>query len=340
MYDFIKLPIKDQAQAFLIASAATGYPAHVVEKDFWVTYMLDTLFNRIPHQHRLMFKGGTSLSKCYKLIDRFSEDIDLSLNMKDLGFGGNNAPHIVGKNSNSIAKKALEDLKLAGEIFLKDNLLPLIQIQIIKDIGANNVWSVSIDTQNPENILFHYPKSLDHGEYGDTYAKPVVLIESGTKAAHEPIEAVEISSFLENAIPDIKTSCIVQVLSPKRTFWEKVTILHAENNINKPARVKERLSRHLYDLIMLYQSPIGQAAIKDIALLDHVSKHKAFYFRSAAAKYEEAKAGTLQIVPQDDLLEAFRQDYEKMGSMFPGDIIPFATIINVLRDLENTINKQ
>lgn len=339
MYEFIKLPKADREAAFRIASTHTGYPAHVVEKDFWVTYMLDTLFNRLTHTHRLMFKGGTSLSKCYNLIKRFSEDIDLSLNMEDLGFGGDKAPHeLLKTKSKREAEKAVELLKLAGEAFLRDTLLPMLLGQISADIGSAKEWSLSIDPNNPENILFHYPKSLNTSEYGDQYVKPVVLIESGTKAAHEPIEHVEIKAFIEDAITEIKTSCRVNVLSPKRTFWEKATILHAENNINKPERVKERLSRHLYDLVMLYRSDIGKEAIKDIDLLAKVAEHKKFYFRSGAANYGDAKPGTLKIVPHDAILQAFKQDYEKMGSMFSGNVIPFDTIINELQDIENSIN--
>lgn len=339
MYELIKLPKADREAAFRIASTHTGYPAHVVEKDFWVTYLLDTLFNRLTHEHRLMFKGGTSLSKCYNLIERFSEDIDLSLNMEDLGFGGDKAPHeLLKTKSKREAEKAVELLKLVGEAFLRDSLLPMLSDQITADIGSAKEWSLSIDPNNPENILFHYPKSLNTSEYGDQYVKPVVLIESGTKAAHEPIERVEIKAFVEDAIAEIKTSCGVNVLSPKRTFWEKATILHAENNINKPERVKERLSRHLYDLVMLYRSDIGKEAIKDITLLANVAEHKKFYFRSGAANYDDAKPGTLKIVPHDAILQAFKQDYEKMGSMFSGEILSFDAIISELKQLENSIN--
>ena len=340
MYELIKLPKADREAAFRITSTHTGYPAHVVEKDFWVTYLLDTLFNRLTHAHRLMFKGGTSLSKCFNLIERFSEDIDLSLNMEDLGFGGDKAPHEIAKlpESKKKAEKEIDKLKLAGKAFLRDSLLPMLSDQITADIGSAKEWSLSIDPNNPENILFHYPKALNTSEYGDQYVKPVVLIESGTKAAHEPIERVEIKAFVEDAIAEIKTSCEVNVLSPKRTFWEKATILHAENNINKPDRVKERLSRHLYDLVMLYRSDIGKEAIKDIDLLAKVAEHKKFYFRSGAANYDEAKPGTLKIVPHDAILQAFKQDYEKMGSMFSGEILSFDAIISELKQLENSIN--
>ena len=342
MYEFIKLSKSDCEAALRITSTHTGYPAHVVEKDFWVTYLLDTLFNRLTHAHRLMFKGGTSLSKCYNLIERFSEDIDLSLNMEDLGFGGDKAPHEIAKlpESKKKAEKEIDKLKLAGEAFLRDSLLPMLLDQITADIGSAKEWSLSIDPNNPENILFHYPKSLNTSEYGDQYVKPVVLIESGTKAAHEPIERVEIKAFIEAAIAEIKTSCGVNVLSPKRTFWEKATILHAENNINKPERVKERLSRHLYDLVMLYRSDIGKEAMKDTDLLAKVAEHKKFYFRSGAANYDDAKPGTLKIVPHDAILQAFKQDYEKMGSMFSGEILSFESIISELHELENSINSK
>ena len=339
MYDFIKLDKTERSQAFRIASEKLGYPAYVVEKDFWVTYILDALFNRIDHKHRILFKGGTSLSKCYKLIDRFSEDIDLSLHMADLGFEGDKAPHIVAeKESRSAAKRAVEDLKVAGEVFLENTIFVLLKDKIADDLGSVENWNLLLDDTNTENILFHYPKSLEDDEYGNKYVKPVVLIETGTKSEHIPSEEIEVNSLLEDAIAEIDSKAVVKVLSPKRTFWEKVTLLHAENNINRFERVKERLSRHLYDIVMLSRSPIGAEAMKDLTLLDTVAKHKAFYYRSNAAKYDEAKAGTLKIVPKDEMLEAFRVDYEKMRSMFAGEVIEFDVIINELQILENKIN--
>ncbi len=339
MYDFIKLDRNERSQAFRIASEKLGYPTYVIEKDFWVTYILDTLFNRIDHKHRILFKGGTSLSKCYKLIDRFSEDIDLSLHMADLGFEEDKAPHKVAqKESNSAAKRAVEDLKIAGEVFLENTILVLLKEKIEEDVGAVENWSLSLDDKNAENLLFYYPKSLEDDEYGNKYVKPVVLVETGTKSEHLPTEEIEVNSLLEDAITEIDSKAVVKVLSPKRTFWEKVTLLHAENNINCVERVKERLSRHLYDIVMLSRSPIGIEAVRDLTLLDTVAKHKAFYYRSNAAKYDEAKVGTLKIVPKGEILEAFRIDYEKMRSMFAGEVIGFDVIIEELQVLENKIN--
>jgi len=341
MYNFIKLDKNERSQAFRIASERLGYPVYVIEKDFWVTYMLDTLFNRIKHNHKIMFKGGTSLSKCYKLIDRFSEDIDLSLNMADLGFTGEKAPHNIATNeSKSVAKRAIESLKTAGEEFVKDKILILLSETLNKDLLSQEDWDLLIDKDNAENILFHYPKSLEDDEYStNQYVKPVVLIETGTKSEHIPLEQVKINSLLEDAIPKIKSNALINVLSPKRTFWEKVTILHAENNINRVERVKKRLSRHLYDIVMLYRNEIGLDAAKDIELLKLVSKHKEFYYRSNAAKYNEAKPGTLNIVPKGEISEAFRLDYEKMRDMFVGEVIPFNIIIEELESLENKLNK-
>ena len=339
MYNFIKLDKYERSQAFRIASEKLGYPAYVIEKDFWVTYMLDTLFTRINHNHRIMFKGGTSLSKCYKLIDRFSEDIDLSLHMADLGFEGEKAPHNVAINeSRSASKRSIENLKVAGEDFLKNIILVLLGDIIKEDLNFDDDWDLIIDENNHENLLFHYPKSLEDGEYGNEYVKPVVLIETGTKSEHMPIENIKINSLLEDAIDSIKSSAIINVLSPKRTFWEKVTILHAENNINKVERVKERLSRHLYDIVMLYRDDIGIQASTNFDLLEIVAKHKEFYYRSNAAKYNEAKPGTLKILPKDEILEAFRLDYEKMKDMFVGEIVSFDTIIEELKSLENKLN--
>jgi hypothetical protein len=259
--------------------------------------------------------------------------------MSDLGFEEDKAPHIVAqKESKSAAKRAVESLKLAGEEFLKKKLQVLLNEMIKQDIVSQE-WNLVLDDTNAENLLFYYPKSLEDDEYGNRYVKPIVLIETGTKSEHLPMEEVEINTLLEDAISEIKSKAVIQVLSPKRTFWEKVTLLHAENNINRVERVKERLSRHLYDIVMLSRSPIGEEALKDLVLLDTVAKHKAFYYRSKMAKYDEAKVGTLKIVPHGEILEAFRIDYEKMKSMFANEVIKFDIIIEELQVLEDKINR-
>ena len=229
-------------------------------------------------------------------------------------------------------------MKIAGEQFLKEKILVLLRQQIMEDIGSLEEWELNIDPSNAENLLFFYPKSLEYDEYGNKYVKPVVLIETGTKSEHLPTEEVEINALLTNAINDIKSNAKVKVLSPKRTFWGKITLLHAENSINRPEHVKERLSRHIYDIVMLSRSSIGQDAINDKALLDIVAKHKAFYYRSNAARYDEAKVGTLKIVPQGAMLDAFKEDYRKMRSMFSKEVIPFETLIEELKKLEDRIN--
>lgn len=259
--------------------------------------------------------------------------------MSDLGFEGDKVPHIVAKKeSKSASKKAVENLKVAGEVFLENTILVLLEDKIKEDLGSVEDWSLLLDDTNAENLLFHYPKSLEDGEYGNKYVKPVVLIETGTKSEHIPSDEIEVNSLLEDAIGEIHSKAVVKVLSPKRTFWEKITLLHAENNINRVERVKERLSRHLYDIVMLSRSPIGIEAMKDLALLDTVAKHKSFYYRLNAAKYDEAKVGTIKIVPKNEILEAFRVDYEKMRSMFAGEIISFDVIIEELQILEDAIN--
>jgi len=214
----------------------------------------------------------------------------------------------------------------------------LLKEKIEEGLGLTKDWSLQLDNSNAENLLFYYPKSLEDGEYGNKYVKPVVRIETGTKSEHTPSEEIEINSLVEDAISEIHSKSVIKVLSPKRTFWEKVTLLHAENNINRVERVKERLSRHLYDIVMLSRSPIGEEVVNDIALLDTVAKHKSFYYRSNAAKYDKAKVGTLKIVPKGEILEAFRIDYSKMGSMFTGKVVEFDVIIEELQILENEIN--
>jgi len=134
-------------------------------------------------------------------------------------------------------------------------------------------------------------------------------------------------------------SIVVDALSPKRTFWEKITILHAENNIAKAERVKERMSRHLYDIHQIYMSAIGLEAVNDLALLADVARHKNIVFRDKKAKYEEACPGTLRVQLSEVLLEPLRKDYAAMQVMFYSNENPsFDQILETLRKIEIAVN--
>lgn len=343
MSALLALDPEQRAEVFRVAEQELGLPAHVLEKDFWVTYLLDVLFQQLDLPVRMMFKGGTSLSKCYEVIERFSEDIDLALDREDLGFGGDDAPE--AQPSRRKAEDKIKELKAAGTEYVAGTLLPELHQHLEADLAEE--FSVTLSEENPDNILFYYPRCLDETSYGDTnYVKPVVLIETGTKAAFEPISEVEIyllvgqSESVINELPSVSSeSTIVPTLGIERTFWEKATILHQQNNCNKTNDVKSRLSRHLYDIAAIVNSDYRDQCMGSLELLEQVANHKDLYYRKGCANYRAACSGELKLVLTPELEEAFREDYDRMSEMFYGDQPDFDEILAELRHIEDHVNQ-
>lgn len=343
MSALLTFDLEERAEVFRVAEQDLGLPAHVLEKDFWVTYLLHVLFQELDLPVRMMFKGGTSLSKCYRVIERFSEDIDLALDREDLGFGGEDAPE--AQTSNNQMGKKLKALKAAGTEYVAELLHPALQQYLEDDLDEE--FSLFIDEDNPDNILFIYPRCLDDEAYGDAnYVKPVVLIETGTKAAHEPVDEISISPLITqsdsvaDAAPSIADDCTtVRTLRIERTFWEKITFLHQQNSSNAPDKVKDRLSRHLYDIAMISFSEHGEDCLETLDLLSEVAQHKSVYFKQGGVDYMEACNGGLRLVMTSEMEAAFRADYERMDEMFYGDVPEFDEIVAELRRIEEVVNQ-
>lgn len=334
---------EQRAEAFRVAEQELGLPAHVLEKDFWVTYLLDALFQQIELPVGMMFKGGTSLSKCYGVIERFSEDIDLALDRDDLGFDGDNAPEL--QPSSTKVRGKLKALQSAGTQYVADSLYPALHAHLENELAEE--FSITIDEKTPDNILFFYPRCLDEADYGDTnYVKPVVLIETGTKAAHEPVDEIRITPLITQAesiigaIPSMaEDDTTVRTLRIERTFWEKVTFLHQQNSRNEPEKVKDRLSRHLYDIAMIANSEHGNDCLGALELLQEVACHKSVYFKQGGVNYIDAGAGELRLALTPELEPAFRKDYGRMDEMFYGAPPAFDDIVAELERIENLVNQ-
>lgn len=334
----------EQAEIFEATSQDLGVPAHVLEKDFWVTCVLDVLFNHLNDLPvRMLFKGGTSLSKCYQCISRFSEDIDLSLSREDLGFADEKAPE--NQASNTQERKTLKALKLAGTQYISETLFPAI-LEHLND-ALSDEFELWIDENNPENILFAYPKCLGDEHYSDSdYVKPIVLIETGTKSAHDPSEEIEVcalfceSDLLEQTDLDRdKHTTTVNSLCVSRTFWEKVTFVHQQCCSNDASKVKDRLSRHLYDIHQIYCSDYGKGCLEDLELLRQVAAHKAVYFKQSGVDYHAASTGRLDLSMSDELRGAFSEDYARMDEMIYGDKPEFESLLESLSTIEEFVNR-
>ncbi|MFA6318235.1 MAG: nucleotidyl transferase AbiEii/AbiGii toxin family protein [Elusimicrobiota bacterium] len=328
----------DRAQLFQAAEArqAPLIPAAIIEKDFWVCWTLHRLFAVLRFRPQLIFKGGTSLSKVFKVIARFSEDVDLSLSRRDLGFADDQDPEQPGL-SRSQGKRRLEALVECCKQAVKDKLLPDLRRDFGTVLGPSG-WAVELDDEDPQTLIFSYPQSDLTGAL--EYVRPSIRLEMGARSDDWPAVAADISPYAAASFPKAFTqaTCQVRTLSAERTFWEKATLLHAECHRPKDKPSNERLSRHYYDLCCLSRHDLGHQALERGDLLERVVQHKSFFFASAWANYQSAKPGTLRLVPDAERLSALRKDYAAMKAMIFGDPPKWDEIVRELKQLEGQIN--
>lgn len=338
------LPADDRAALFGETGAGRGVANSIIEKDFWVCWTLKRLFNL--HEDAaasLVFKGGTSLSKAFGIIRRFSEDIDLSFDRTDLGYTGDRDPEKEGI-SRKKAGQLIDALLAEVEKHIAENLFPALRAAIVEQLGEPSAggWSLAIDAADPQTLNFHYPVSLPSADYqGMAYITPRVKLELGARGDPWPAESKVIRPYAAEDFPDFfeDLDATVTVLSARRTFWEKATALHAEAHRPANSPTPQYFSRHYYDLAMLLASDEGIAAAADLELLATVAKHKATFFRSSWANYGKAQPGTLQLVPGDPRVKDLRADYRAMAPMMFDDTPPsFDDILSRIAAFQDAIN--
>lgn len=342
MDNVARLPPADRENLFQAAAAERGLTPAIIEKDFWVCWMLKRVFTLPAPPADILFKGGTSLSKAFGLIDRFSEDIDLVLDRHGLNFTGDRDPAsktISGKQRT----KLIEELAAACKNAVHSQLLPMLRTAVADSLGtaeSASSWQMLAAEDDPDGhtIVLAYPRSL---RTTNTYFRPQVRLELGARADHWPAVDAIVTPYaaMTHPKPFVAPAARVRALSPERTFWEKATILHAVFHKPSEKPLGERLSRHYYDLARLATSPVGKKASSDHDLLAAVASHKETFFRAATAKYAEAKPGTLRLVPPANRSAALEQDYAAMQEMLFGQAPTWDEIIEVLNDLEATINR-
>ena len=337
---FAQLPASERRIYFEQTAARLGVSPQIVEKDFWVCWTLKQLFALPDIGPNLIFKGGTSLSKVFRIIERFSEDIDISIERGFLGFGGDNEPEAGGSNKEK--QRRIEGLKAACQRKIEADLLPaLTKVVQSKTLRAEK-WRLRSDDSDPDGqtLLFEYPQIILPGAAG--YLRQAVKIEMGARADHWPCEAKPITPYVAEEFPQAfrDAGCVVKVLSAERTFWEKATILHAEYYRPPDKVMPDRFSRHYCDFYELIHKGVAKNAETQVELLARVAQHKNLFFKSSWARYGEATRGTLRIVPPEQRLNALREDYRKMQEMFFGTPPEFNAMINALRQWESDFNRK
>ncbi len=333
---FIALSREDRREACLQTMAATGIRANMVEKDAWVCWVLRELFALPGAADHFIFKGGTSLSKAWKVIHRFSEDVDISLSREWLGFSGARDPEAA--TSRKQRAKLLEELSAACAANLGTVVAPALRARIATACGSFS-WSLDVSPEDPQTLLFAYPSVFDGGDTAG-YVRPVVKIECGARSDRWPVAPQSLAPYLAEAFPQAfpDATFTVPVLGIERTFWEKATILHAEAHRPAGKPVPDRFSRHYSDLAALAAHPAGVAALDRTDLRERVAAHKQVFFAAAWANYETAVPGTFKLIPSPERLNALSADYRAMQDMFFRPPSRWPDVVATLSALETRIN--
>lgn len=338
MNAFLRSPASRRLFAFQQVDAEMGLQAVSVEKDFWVCWTLRELFTLPGIGDHLTFKGGTSLSKAWKLIHRFSEDIDLIVDKKVLGFGGDNAPDKAP--SNKQRKVRLEQLMEGCRLWVQGALQPALKERLKEALGEEG-WSLEVDPDMPDGqcLLFHYPSVFPEGTAG--YVRPVVKIELGARSDDWPHEIKSIQPYVIDFFPalDPEASFPVRVLAAERTFWEKACLLHEETFRPAEKPRKLRMARHYYDLWCLLEAGVGERALVQTALFQRVAEHRELFFRFSWVDYSTHKPGTFRLTPPESHRANWLADYQAMlGPMFFAETPSFEEMMNAVTAFEDLFN--
>lgn len=330
MFDIANLPDKDRAALFHNTAIKCGMKDAIVEKDFWVCWTMNYLFQHSPWRDHFAFKGGTSLSKGYGLIERFSEDIDLILDWCLLEYSKDEPWQERSKTQQDKFNKEV-DAKCAE--FLSDIFEP----QLEKDFGQmlDRAFSLRIFAEDPQTVTFAYPQLFE-----DNSILKVIRLEIGALAAWTPTQNITVIPYAAEHYPHVfkVPGTNILTVAPERTFWEKITILHREafrTNGNFP----DRYSRHYYDLFCMDSTDVKVKAFSNMELLNRVATFKSRFYPINAARYDLARPGTIKLIPPDDCMFKLESDYLLMQNMIYGKKPDFDDLMSCIYRLENEINE-
>jgi len=339
MKSFATLPPDERALYWRTYADRTGVPDFIVEKDFWVCWLLGHIFATPKLGAECVFKGGTSLSKVFGVIDRFSEDIDLGLSPASLGW---KETDLDDAPSMSQRQKRNKQLQSDCATAVSTRFMPELEAVVTAALGTQPLtgrWlSFELDaiSQSPV-ILFPYPRVAVPG----SYIPPLVKMEFGSLTDQRPTGTHMIKPFVAELASDIFHDFHAEVvaLEVERTFWEKATILHAEYHRPADQPHRDRFARHYADFAALWNHPAGRSAANAFDLLARVRIHKSRFFASSWAHYDTAVPGSLRLVPPSIRFSELSRDYAAMEPMFLSSPPNFDAVIDTLRQAEATINK-
>ena len=337
----IRAPARDRLDLFLATANRLGAPIGNVEKDFWVCWTLEALYHRLPADRpRLLFKGGTSLSKAYGLIERFSEDIDVTVFRDDL----EQAASVEELESLSGKKRRarLDAIRDACREYVTGPLRE--SLTALLTDATNGAGRVEVDDADPDRqtLLVWYPEVEPRD---DAYVRPAVRIESGAKSALDPNQSVTLQPYIADETPDLDLSVPdVTTIEAGRTFWDKVVIAHGlrrwYERRGELRQEGQRISRHYYDLHQLVRSEMGQAALSDVELAGDCVRHARMFFDRPDYDLASAQPGSFALAPVAGMTDALRRDYVNTAGMIFGEPPTFDAILDSMRQLEAAANNK
>ena len=328
---FLQLPEAERKAILDAAAQDLGKSPNILEKDVWVCWTLETLVN-MPEVPPLAFKGGTSLSKAYDAIARFSEDLDVTLDRRVLDPGLD--PFTA--TSKTQARKICARLDSLLTTYLVDVLKPYFDEHLKAELQDGTLETNIGDS--PDKLVIPYPTCLESG--GSSYIQESILLELGGKNEITPSSQLQLKPYIRSVVPSLEYPLpTVSVLAPERTYWEKATLIHAECNRKNAKANAERLSRHWYDLYQLNRSDIGSTALSNPKLLEEVVNQKQVLYPSGWANYNDC-LGSLRLIPGVSSVKLLEEDFDKMikNAMFWREPDTFQDILEELSKLETTIN--
>lgn len=329
----------DRRDLFLTTASRLGTPVGNVEKDFWVCWTLDQLYHaRAADQPRLLFKGGTSLSKAHGLIRRFSEDIDVTVYRDDLGEAA--SVEELDQLSGKKRQARLDAIRDACSTYITGTLKDDLSARLADASGGAGKIEIDPDDRDRQTLLVWYP-SVEHER--DGYIKPAVRIESGAKSALDPNAPATIVPYVAEDIVDLDlTVAGVTTIIPERTFWDKIVIAHGLRRwFERRGQLRnegQRISRHYYDLHCLAKSAPGSAAMADAALGADCVQHASMFFNRPDYDLASASQGSFALLPVDGMREALQRDYDATQAMIFGAAPQFDEIIGSIVEIEKAVN--
>lgn len=331
MIEWLRLSKNRQIEILNLVSNRTGLPAYSIEKDWWVTLALKAAFDT-PWSKSLVFKGGTSLSKSWGLIDRFSEDIDLVLDREVLGFSGD------------LSRSKIKELRKASCRFISDPFREAIEEVLLtmgvdKDLFSLSAQPTQDSDRDPQVLELIYKSVLDV----DNYLKEAVLIEVGARSLREPSRQRPILSIIAHELPGQPFSgpiFNIETVDPTRTFLEKAFLLHEEFSKASDKVRSDRMSRHLYDLDRLMDTEHGHSALSNPDLYRSIIEHREKFNLVKGVNYNNHHPSLINFIPPEDLISVWEEDYKAMqNSMIYGESKTFKALMQRMAELKNRFRK-